>query len=315
MQCSKCGHQNKPEASFCANCGVRMQSSQTFGSTGSSASSSTSSHGNKTMIAQPGPGVLNPNSPEVLIGRANNCDVVINDTGVSSKHAKIFVENDDVYIEDLRSMNGTYVNGRRVTGRIKINAFSKINLGNYPLSLNHPAISNLITNFGIASFSSSGVLSLKINQTWTGKIFYFLMIILFFFPWLTIKGGMESLTFSALDFAFNKFPDKNAFSGKLDYGPLSTLFLVLFVLLVIGLILNFLKLKISDKLNWTNILSLVIFIVTLIYMYIVSSLDKAIGGLGSLAHDFSAYLFIFVCFLSMFEGLIEYYINVKKNYY
>lgn len=311
MQCSKCGHSNKPEAKFCAKCGNIIQSSRTS----SSSNYSSSSPSNKTMIVQPGPDLMVNNSSEILIGRANNCDVVVNDNGVSSKHSKIFVDNEDIYIEDLRSMNGTFVNGRRISGKVKINAFSKVSLGNYSLNLNHPAISKLISNYGVASFSDSGVLSLKINQNWTGKIFYFVMIILFFMPWLTIKGGLESFTLSALDFAFNKLPENSSVLGKIDYGPLSTLFLSLFIMLIIGLILNFLKLKISDKLNWTNILSLVIFIITLIYMYLVSSIDKAIGGLGSISHDFSAYFFIFICFLSMFEGVIEYYISDKKNYY
>jgi len=314
MQCPKCGQANKPNAAFCANCGTRMQSAPQAASTKSFSGASSGSSANKTMIVQSVPGMVNSNASEVLIGRASNCDIVINDGGVSSKHAKIFVDNEEVFIEDLRSMNGTYVDGRKVTGKVKITAFSKINIGSYPLNLTHPAIANMINNYGIASFSDSGVLSLKINQTWVGKIFYFVMVILFFFPWIIIKGGTESISLSALDFAFNKSPEKNSLLSKIDYGPLNTLFLVIFILLIVGLILNFLKLRISNKLNWTNILSLVIFIVTVIYMYVVSSIDSAVGGFGSLAHTFSAYMFIFICFISMFEGLIEFYISEKRNY-
>lgn len=314
MQCSKCGQANKPNATFCANCGTRMEKISQAASTRSFSGGSLGNSANKTMIVQSAPGMVNADSSEVLIGRANNCDIVINDAGVSSKHAKIFVDDEEIFIEDLRSMNGTYVDGRKVSGKVKITAFSKINIGNYPLNLNHPAIANMINNYGIASFSDTGVLSLKINQTWVGKIFYFVMVVLFFFPWIIIKGGTESISFSALDFAFNKSPEKASLLSKIDYGPLNTLFLVIFILLIIGLILNFLKLRISNKLNWTNILSLVIFIVTVIYMYVVSSIDNAVGGLGSLAHTFSAYMFIFICFISMFEGLIEFYISEKRNY-
>lgn len=309
MQCSKCGTQNKQEATFCAGCGTRMQSARQSAPTSSFSGRSPGSVSNKTQMVQSVPGMINSNASEVLIGRASNCDVVINDGGVSSKHAKVFVENDDVYIEDLRSMNGTYVDGRKVSGKVKINSYSKIMIGSYPLNLNHPAISNLIAKYGVATFSDSGVLSLKVNQTWTGKIFYFLMLLLFFFPWITIKDG-PPIVISALDLAFNNA----VLIRSTDVHPERTLFLTVFILLIIGLVLNFLKLKISEKLNWTNILSLVIFIITMIYMYLVAAADTMAGGRASYAHTFSAYMFIFICFVSMFEGVIEYYIKKSNNY-
>ena len=314
MQCSKCGTQNKPEATFCAGCGTRMQIARQSAPTSSFSGGSSGSVANKTQIVQSVPGMVNPNVSEVLIGRASNCDVVINDGGVSSKHAKLFVENDDVYIEDLRSMNGTYVDGRKVSGKVKINSFSRIMIGSYPLNLNHPAVSNLIAKYGVATFSDAGILSLKVNQTWTGKIFYFIMLLLFFPNWITIKGGTESFSFSAIDFAFNRSPEKLSFMSKIDFGPLNTLFITLFIFLVVGLVLNFLKLRISDKFNVPNILSLIIFVITIIYMYLVSSLDTLAGGWASFAHTFSAYMFIFICFVSIFEGVIEYYIKKSNSY-
>lgn len=315
MQCSKCGQINKPNAAFCASCGTKIQGSSQSAATKSfsGSGSGSGSPANKTMISRPAPGMNNSNPTEIMVGRASNCDVVINDGGISSKHAKIFVENEELYIEDLRSLNGTYVDGRKITGRVRINAFSKINIGNYPLNLNHPAIANLISNYGIALFSETGILSVKVNQTWVGKILYFIMIILFFFPWIVIKDGTGSFTFSAIDFAFNKPPAKSLLDIKIDYGPLNTIFLVLFALLIIGLIMSFLKLHVSNKLNWTNILSLIIFVITIIYLYTVSSLDNAAKESASLANTFSAYMFIFICFVSMFEGVIEYYIKDSKN--
>lgn len=317
MQCPKCGFENKPNAVFCASCGVRIQNAGQTSQTGSYSKPAVSpSASNKTQIVQSSPSMLNQSASEVLIGRAGNCDVVINDGGVSSKHARIFVENEELFIEDLRSLNGTFVNGRRVGSKVKINARSRINIGNQLLSMNHPAIYNLINKYGLISYSDSGILSLKVNQNWVGKIFYFIMIVLFFFPWLSVKAATLSFSFSALDFAFNKLKDKggNIPSGIIDYGPLNTLFLSLFIMLIIGLFLNFLKLRITDKLNWVNILSLVILILSGIYMYLISTLDDLAGGFGALSHTFGSYMFIFICFISMFEGLIEYYISQNKNY-
>jgi hypothetical protein len=52
---------------------------------------------------------------EVLqIGRMADCQIVVNDTNVSRRHAEIRVEQDGIRIVDLGSMNGTKVNGRGV---------------------------------------------------------------------------------------------------------------------------------------------------------------------------------------------------------
>lgn len=47
------------------------------------------------------------------IGRDKENDLVIDSPGVSSRHARINVE-DNYYITDLRSTNGTYVNGKKI---------------------------------------------------------------------------------------------------------------------------------------------------------------------------------------------------------
>lgn len=57
----------------------------------------------------------------VILGRAKDCDIQIDDQSVSSKHARLVIENDPflvgnqlIYIEDLKSTNGTELNGRAV---------------------------------------------------------------------------------------------------------------------------------------------------------------------------------------------------------
>lgn len=48
-----------------------------------------------------------------LIGRAPHCDVKITSSGVSKEHAEIHVYKDKIMVTDLKSSNGTYVNGVR----------------------------------------------------------------------------------------------------------------------------------------------------------------------------------------------------------
>src|SRR6478672_6299664 len=49
--------------------------------------------------------------PSVVIGRTSECDVVLYDPGVSRRHARIFSEGDNYFVEDMGSSNGTKVNG------------------------------------------------------------------------------------------------------------------------------------------------------------------------------------------------------------
>ena len=48
---------------------------------------------------------------EVVIGRSPDCQIVLKDFGISRNHAKITVNEDGVSIADLKSKNGTQVNG------------------------------------------------------------------------------------------------------------------------------------------------------------------------------------------------------------
>ena len=65
----------------------------------------------------------------VLIGRTNECDVILYETGVSRKHAQISEEAGGFFIEDLGSSNGTRVNGETISGRLALKSGDAISLG------------------------------------------------------------------------------------------------------------------------------------------------------------------------------------------
>jgi diguanylate cyclase (GGDEF)-like protein len=50
----------------------------------------------------------------MLIGRTDDADITLHDDGISRTHARIWVDDDGVQIEDLGSRNGTYCNGTRI---------------------------------------------------------------------------------------------------------------------------------------------------------------------------------------------------------
>ena len=50
-----------------------------------------------------------------ILGTAADCDIVITDPFLSAKHCTIRHENGNFYVQDLDSMNGTFVNQKRCT--------------------------------------------------------------------------------------------------------------------------------------------------------------------------------------------------------
>ncbi|MBN2432895.1 MAG: FHA domain-containing protein [Acidobacteria bacterium] len=68
------------------------------------------------------------NAP-LLIGRASDCDIVINIAQISRNHARIFRHDDEYCIEDLGSVNGTFVNQTPVKGRQRLHDGDRITLG------------------------------------------------------------------------------------------------------------------------------------------------------------------------------------------
>lgn len=72
-----------------------------------------------TLIMQEGQGAGQSWSIEkerVIIGRSEDCDIVLVERQVSRHHARIRRLDSQYVLEDLGSRNGTYVNGREVTG-------------------------------------------------------------------------------------------------------------------------------------------------------------------------------------------------------
>jgi len=59
--------------------------------------------------------VLKLDGPKFGLGRHPDNQACIDDDGISRFHARISVDGEKYWVEDLGSSNGTYINGRRVT--------------------------------------------------------------------------------------------------------------------------------------------------------------------------------------------------------
>lgn len=53
---------------------------------------------------------------EIVIGRGEECDLVLDERQVSRQHVRIYKEGGKYYVEDLESKNGTWLNGNQFKG-------------------------------------------------------------------------------------------------------------------------------------------------------------------------------------------------------
>jgi len=83
-----------------------------------------------SMRTGPNPGeVFYLEQAEVLLGRDLANDVAIGDPEVSRRHARFFMQDDDFFVEDLGSTNGTFLNGERISSPKQLRAGDLITFG------------------------------------------------------------------------------------------------------------------------------------------------------------------------------------------
>ncbi|MFL5321148.1 MAG: FHA domain-containing protein [Myxococcaceae bacterium] len=77
---------------------------------------------------------------QLTIGRQEGNDLVLSEGGVSRKHATISAEGADVAVEDHGSANGTFVDGEKISGKVKVGPRAAIVIGDYELTLKSGAV-------------------------------------------------------------------------------------------------------------------------------------------------------------------------------
>jgi len=71
---------------------------------------------------------------QILIGRSSDLDMVLVEDMVSRKHARIAMQTDQIWIEDLGSTNGTFVNGEKIK-RARLKEGDRVLIGTSILKL------------------------------------------------------------------------------------------------------------------------------------------------------------------------------------
>jgi pSer/pThr/pTyr-binding forkhead associated (FHA) protein/outer membrane protein assembly factor BamB len=74
----------------------------------------------------------------LTIGRHESNDLVLEEEGISGFHAEIQLDQESIFLIDMDSTNGTCVNGEKITGRIRIKAWDKLNFDKIAAEIINP---------------------------------------------------------------------------------------------------------------------------------------------------------------------------------
>jgi hypothetical protein len=77
-----------------------------------------------------------------FMGRSSSCHIIVDDGLASRRHAKLEVSNDGVSVEDCGSVNGVYVNSRRIAGLLWLKDGDHVQIGRQDFVLRSMLVSD-----------------------------------------------------------------------------------------------------------------------------------------------------------------------------
>lgn len=147
MFCTRCGHPNRDDARFCAECGTALQGDVTIGlpitdTEGDEHEEFPFPHdelepGQALLLVKRGPNAGSTYllaTDETTVGRGTDRAVFLDDITVSRSHA-VFDRRGGTewFVRDVGSLNGTYVNGEQVD-ETKLATGDEVQIGMFKLT-------------------------------------------------------------------------------------------------------------------------------------------------------------------------------------
>lgn len=120
--CANCGHQNMPGTGYCENCGAQL------GQVVAPPPPPQNFIGGHLVIQASNQTInIPPNKTEAFVGREDPVSGIFpeidldphggHDSGVGRKHARLFLQGNQLMLEDLDSVNGTFLNKQKLAPR------------------------------------------------------------------------------------------------------------------------------------------------------------------------------------------------------
>ena len=149
QHCPECGFINNPGANFCQKCGAHLSAEEHDGDqttitykvdeTGEfkAVDLEEMTHEGAALVIRSGGGrsgeAFNLTGDRNTIGRSPDAEVFLDDVTVSRNHALLVRRRDGLYVDDLGSLNGTYVNRRRIESH-RLQNGDELQVGKYKLT-------------------------------------------------------------------------------------------------------------------------------------------------------------------------------------
>ncbi len=148
VYCPECGFQNPEAANYCSKCGSLLvrddAGEQTVSYTPEELADDPGAALDEllgkgpALVVRSGGGRAGESfllsEERTLIGRSPECEVFLDDVTVSRRHSAIGRNGDDFEIEDLGSLNGTFVNRRRIESKTQLEDDDELQIGKYRLT-------------------------------------------------------------------------------------------------------------------------------------------------------------------------------------
>ena len=149
IYCPECGFQNPEASNYCSRCGALLVKDEPGSETtmsytpeegGDEAPVTLEDLGTEgpALVVRSGGGRAGehflPQGERTTIGRSPDCDIFLDDVTVSRKHAVLVQRDDGLFIEDEGSLNGTFLNRRRIEEPARLENGDELQVGKYKLT-------------------------------------------------------------------------------------------------------------------------------------------------------------------------------------